>query len=102
MHFHDTCRSYNFFSLFSVLSIDPVIGAIAAGNAVVLKPSEVAPATSSLFARILPDYLDNSCIRVVEGSIPETTALLEQKWDKIFYTGFLLLMPLALGRSNIK
>ncbi|KAG1369932.1 putative Aldehyde dehydrogenase family 3 member H1 [Cocos nucifera] len=70
-----------------LLSLDPVIGAIAAGNAVVLKPSEVAPATSSLFARILPDYMDNSCMRVVEGSIPETTALLEQKWDKIFYTG---------------
>ncbi|WOL01520.1 aldehyde dehydrogenase family 3 member H1-like isoform X1 [Canna indica] len=70
-----------------LLSIDPVIGAIAAGNAVVLKPSEVAPATSSLFARILPEYLDTSCVRVVEGSIPETTALLEQKWDKILYTG---------------
>ncbi|XP_008781593.2 aldehyde dehydrogenase family 3 member H1 [Phoenix dactylifera] len=70
-----------------LLSLDPVIGAIAAGNAVVLKPSDLAPATSSLFARILPDYIDNSCIRVVEGSIPEATALLEQKWDKIFYTG---------------
>ncbi|CAL9058258.1 aldehyde dehydrogenase family 3 member H1-like isoform X1 [Musa acuminata AAA Group] len=70
-----------------LLSIDPVIGAIAAGNAVVLKPSEVAPATSSFFARILPDYVDNSCIRVVEGSIPETTALLDQKFDKILYTG---------------
>ncbi|CAL9126362.1 unnamed protein product [Musa textilis] len=70
-----------------LLSIDPVIGAIAAGNAVALKPSEVAPATSSLFATILPKYTDNSCVKVVEGSIPETTALLEQKWDKIFYTG---------------
>ncbi|RZS21801.1 hypothetical protein BHM03_00054491 [Ensete ventricosum] len=70
-----------------LLSVDPVIGAIAAGNAVVLKPSEVAPATSSFFARILPDYVDNSCIRVVEGSVPETTALLEQKFDKILYTG---------------
>ncbi|KAJ8510253.1 hypothetical protein OPV22_000687 [Ensete ventricosum] len=70
-----------------LLSIDPVIGAIAAGNAVALKPSEVAPATSSLFATILPNYTDNSCVKVVEGSTPETTALLEQKWDKIFYTG---------------
>ncbi|WOL11841.1 aldehyde dehydrogenase family 3 member H1-like [Canna indica] len=70
-----------------LLSIDPVIGAIAAGNAVVLKPSEIAPSTSALFAKLLPDYIDNSCIKVVEGEVPETTALLEQKWDKIFYTG---------------
>uniref|UniRef100_A0ACD5X519 Uncharacterized protein n=1 Tax=Avena sativa TaxID=4498 RepID=A0ACD5X519_AVESA len=70
-----------------LLSIDPVIGAIAAGNAVVLKPSEVAPATSSLFAKLLPEYVDNSCIKVVEGGVTETTALLDQKWDKIFYTG---------------
>ncbi|KAL6658488.1 hypothetical protein ACP70R_004074 [Stipagrostis hirtigluma subsp. patula] len=70
-----------------LLSIDPVIGAIAAGNAVVLKPSEIAPATSSLFAKLLPEYVDNSCIKVVEGGVPETTDLLEQKWDKIFYTG---------------
>ncbi|ONK58001.1 uncharacterized protein A4U43_C09F6710 [Asparagus officinalis] len=70
-----------------LLSIDPVIGAIAAGNAVVLKPSEIAPATSSLFARLLPEYVDDLCIKVVEGAVVETTALLEQKWDKIFYTG---------------
>ncbi|KAG8091105.1 hypothetical protein GUJ93_ZPchr0011g28680 [Zizania palustris] len=70
-----------------LLSIDPVIGAIASGNAVVLKPSEIAPATSALFAKLLPEYVDNSCIKVVEGGVPETTALLDQKWDKIFYTG---------------
>ncbi|PON73200.1 Aldehyde dehydrogenase NAD(P)-dependent [Parasponia andersonii] len=70
-----------------LLSLDPVIGAIAAGNAVVLKPSEVAPATSSLLAKLLKEYLDSSCVRVVEGAVSETTALLEQKWDKICYTG---------------
>ncbi|XP_057420094.1 aldehyde dehydrogenase family 3 member H1-like isoform X2 [Lotus japonicus] len=70
-----------------LLSLDPVIGAISAGNAVVLKPSEIAPATSSLLANLLKDYLDNSAIRVIEGAVPETTALLEQKWDKILYTG---------------
>ncbi|XP_031389348.1 aldehyde dehydrogenase family 3 member H1-like isoform X2 [Punica granatum] len=70
-----------------LLSLDPVIGAIAAGNAVVLKPSEIAPATSSLLARLLEEYLDKSAIRVVEGAVPETTALLDQKWDKIMYTG---------------
>ena len=74
-------------SIFAVLSLDPVVGAIAAGNAVVLKPSEIAPATSSLLAKLLGDYLDNSCIKVVEGAVDETSALLQQKWDKIFYTG---------------
>ncbi|KAI4337834.1 hypothetical protein L6164_016203 [Bauhinia variegata] len=70
-----------------LLSLDPVIGAIAAGNAVVLKPSEIAPATSSLMAKLLGEYMDSSCIRVVEGAVDETSALLQQKWDKIFYTG---------------
>lgn len=70
-----------------VLSLEPVIGAIAAGNAVVLKPSEVAPATSAVLAKLLGRYMDPSAVRVVEGGVEETTALLEQKWDKIFYTG---------------
>ncbi|CAI0555384.1 unnamed protein product [Linum tenue] len=70
-----------------LLSIDPVIGAIAAGNAVVLKPSEIAPATSSLLSKLVKDYLDDSAVKVVEGAIPETSALLDQQWDKILYTG---------------
>jgi aldehyde dehydrogenase (NAD+) len=69
------------------LSVEPVIGAIAAGNAVVLKPSEIAPAASSLLAKLFSEYLDNTTIRVIEGGVPETTALLDQKWDKIFFTG---------------
>ncbi|KAF8045316.1 hypothetical protein N665_5196s0001 [Sinapis alba] len=70
-----------------LLSVEPVIGAISAGNAVVLKPSEVAPATSSLLAKLFSEYLDETTIRVVQGGVPETTALLDQKWDKIFFTG---------------
>uniref|UniRef100_A0A7N0TZ34 aldehyde dehydrogenase (NAD(+)) n=1 Tax=Kalanchoe fedtschenkoi TaxID=63787 RepID=A0A7N0TZ34_KALFE len=70
-----------------LLSLEPVIGAIAAGNAVVLKPSEIAPAASSLLAKLADLYLDKSAVRVVEGEVPETSALLEQKWDKILYTG---------------
>lgn len=72
-----------------MLSLDPVIGAISAGNAVVLKPSEIAPATSLLLSKFVGEYLDNSAIKVVEGAIDETTALLDQKWDGILYTGFL-------------
>ncbi|CAA2964362.1 aldehyde dehydrogenase [Olea europaea subsp. europaea] len=70
-----------------LLSLDPVVGAIAAGNAVVLKPSEIAPATSLLLSKLLGEYMDSSAVKVVEGAVPETTALLEQNWDKIFYTG---------------
>jgi aldehyde dehydrogenase (NAD+) len=69
------------------LVMSPLIGAIAAGNCVVVKPSEVAPHTSALLARKLPHYVDRDCIRVVEGAVPETTALLAEKWDYIFYTG---------------
>ncbi|HWI30547.1 MAG TPA: aldehyde dehydrogenase family protein [Microbacterium sp.] len=65
----------------------PAIAAIAAGNAVVLKPSEVVPATSALVARLVPGYLDPRAIRVVEGAVAETTELLEFPWDHIFYTG---------------
>ncbi|XP_022894224.1 aldehyde dehydrogenase-like [Olea europaea var. sylvestris] len=70
-----------------VLSFEAVIGAIAAGNTVVLKPSEIAPATSSLLSKLIGEYMDSSAVKVVEGAVPETTALLEQKWDKIIYTG---------------
>ena len=75
-----------------MVSLDPVVGAIAAGNAVVLKPSEISPSTSSLMAKLLGKYLDTSAVRVVEGAVPETSALLEQKWDKIFYTGLFPLL----------
>ncbi|KAK7282716.1 hypothetical protein RIF29_11705 [Crotalaria pallida] len=58
-----------YLSVLPVLSLDPVIGAIAAGNAVVLKPSEIAPSSSSLLAKLLKEYMDSSCIRVVEGQL---------------------------------
>ena len=69
------------------LILVPLIGAIAAGNCSVIKPSELAPASSALLARFLPQYLDNDCVRIVEGGPSETTALLEEKFDHIFYTG---------------
>ncbi len=69
------------------LALSPLIGAIAAGNVAVVKPSEVAPATSAALARLVPEYLDADAIAIVEGAVPETQALLEQRWDHIFYTG---------------
>ncbi|WP_244303270.1 aldehyde dehydrogenase family protein [Leucobacter coleopterorum] len=70
-----------------MLALSPMIGALAAGNAVVVKPSELAPATSSLIARAVPDVLDRRAVAVIEGGVPETTALLEVPFDHIFYTG---------------
>ncbi|WP_037676702.1 aldehyde dehydrogenase family protein [Streptomyces griseus] len=69
------------------LLLAPVVGALAAGNAVVAKPSELAPATSAAVARLLPAYLDTDAVAVVEGGVPETTALLAERFDHVFYTG---------------
>lgn len=69
------------------LALAPLVGALAAGNAAVVKPSELAPATSAALARLLPRYLDPRAVAVVEGGVAETTALLEQRFDHIFYTG---------------
>jgi len=70
-----------------MLNFNPLIGAIAAGNCAVLKPSELAPATSALIAELIPKYLDNDCFAVVEGAVAETQVLLEQPFDHILYTG---------------
>lgn len=69
------------------LLLSPVIGALAAGNAVVLKPSEVAPRTAEVIARLLPRYLDAQAVRVVQGGVEETTALLRERFDHIVFTG---------------
>ncbi|WP_426978265.1 aldehyde dehydrogenase family protein [Pseudarthrobacter sp. O4] len=68
------------------LLLAPLAGALAAGNTVVLKPSEHAPATSAALARWLPEYLPGAA-EVVQGGIPETTALLAERFDHIFFTG---------------
>lgn len=69
------------------LSLEPMIGAIAAGNAVVLKPSELASSCSSFLAETIRDYLDNSAVKVIEGGSAMGERLLEHKFDKIFFTG---------------
>ncbi|MBC3765846.1 aldehyde dehydrogenase family protein [Neptunicella marina] len=69
------------------LCLSPVIAALAAGNMVVLKPSELASHTSALLAELLPKYLDNHAIKVVEGAAEQTSELLELPFDHIFYTG---------------
>jgi len=69
------------------LLIGPLVGAVAAGNAAIVKPSEVAPETAALVARLLPDYVDSDAIKVIEGAVAETTELLTHRFDHIFYTG---------------
>lgn len=70
-----------------LLLLNPLVGALAAGNAVMLKPSEVAPQTSAVLAKLIPRYLDPDAVAVVEGGVAETTALLAERFDHIFYTG---------------
>ena len=69
------------------LTLAPLVAAIAGGNTSIVKPSEVAPATSAALAHLLRTHLDPSWVRVVEGGVEETTILLEQHFDLIFYTG---------------
>jgi aldehyde dehydrogenase (NAD+) len=70
-----------------MLTLSPLIAAISGGNAAVIKPSEMAAATAEVFARHVPEYLDRGAFSVVLGAAPETTALLEEQWDHIFFTG---------------
>jgi len=65
----------------------PLVAAISAGNCAVIKPSELAPKTSALIAKLVPQYLDSNAVRVVEGGVEETTQLLNEKFDHIMYTG---------------
>jgi aldehyde dehydrogenase (NAD+) len=65
----------------------PLVPALAAGNTAVLKPSEVTPTVAALVAELVPVYFESSTVAVVTGAVAETTALLEQRFDHIFYTG---------------
>lgn len=69
------------------LSLGPLVAAVAAGNCAVLKPSEAAPATSALLARLVPLYLDAEAVRVVEGDGQTTQDLLAQGFDHALFTG---------------
>jgi aldehyde dehydrogenase (NAD+) len=69
------------------LLLAPLCGALAAGNCVLLKPSEMAPATSRAIARWMPGYLDADAVAVVEGGADTSAALLEQRFDHVFFTG---------------
>jgi aldehyde dehydrogenase (NAD+) len=69
------------------LTLCPVVGALAAGNAVAIKPSEFAPASARLLARLLPAYLDAGAIAVFEGGAETTSTLLSIGFDHCLFTG---------------
>lgn len=69
------------------LSLVPVISALAAGNTVVMKPSELPARTSKVMHQLITENFNRQYFAVVEGGIPETTELLAQRYDKIFFTG---------------
>eukprot|EP00924_Labyrinthula_sp_SR-Ha-C_P007440 maker-scaffold_24-snap-gene-3.38-mRNA-1 protein AED:0.25 eAED:0.25 QI:142/1/1/1/0.5/0.66/3/107/478 len=70
-----------------ILTVNPLLNILAAGNCCVIKPSEISTHSAELIAELIPKYLDQSAVRVVLGAVPETTALLKQKFDHIMYTG---------------
>ncbi|XP_058510659.1 aldehyde dehydrogenase family 3 member B1 isoform X2 [Solea solea] len=65
----------------------PLVAAIAAGNCVIIKPSEISAATDNLIAELLPKYLSQDCYAVIQGGAEETKELLKNRFDHIFYTG---------------
>lgn len=69
------------------LALTPLVAALSAGNAAVVKPSELTPATSAALARLLPRYVDGEAVQVVEGGVSAATALLDHPFDHVFFTG---------------
>ena len=69
------------------LALCPLIAAVAAGNKVVIKPSELTPATSAIINKIVKEVFDENHVQVVEGGITVSQDLLSKRWDYIFFTG---------------
>ncbi len=70
-----------------MLVLAPLIGAISAGNTAIIKPSELAPHSSQLFARIISKTFDAAFVKIVEGGVSEAQELLDLKFNHIFFTG---------------
>ena len=79
------------------LALCPLIAAVAAGNQVVVKPSELTPNTSSIVGKIISETFDENHVKCVEGGVEITQELLAQRWDYIFFTG-----SIAVGKIVAK
>ena len=69
------------------LVINPLVAAVAAGNCIICKPSEITAHTSSVLTELIAEVFDPEHVTVIEGGIEENQFLLKQKWDYIFFTG---------------
>ena len=83
-----------------MLSIEPAIGAIAAGNTVIIKPSAYAPHVSSVIKKMIDESCDQKYVAVVEGGRAENTQLLEQRFDYIFFTGSVNVGKLVMEKAS--
>lgn len=84
-----------------LLTLEPLIGAIAAGNCCVIKPSAYAPATSSVLTRMLSEAYEEGYVAAVEGGRRENEHLLEQKFDYIFFTGGVKVGKLVMEKASV-
>ena len=82
------------------LTIAPLIGAIAAGNCVMIKPSNYSPNTSKVIQKIISKYFDEKYIAVIEGGREVNQSLLEEKFDYIFFTGSVLVGKLVMAQAS--
>lgn len=82
-----------------MLSLDPLIGAVAAGNTCVLKPSAYAPETSKILGTLIEEVFPPEYVTVVQGGRQENAALLEQRFDYIFFTGGVSVGKLVMEKA---
>uniref|UniRef100_A0A161N9E2 Aldehyde dehydrogenase n=1 Tax=Triatoma infestans TaxID=30076 RepID=A0A161N9E2_TRIIF len=82
------------------ITLMPTIGAIAAGNCVVMKPSELAPVTAATLKEMIPKYLDQECYPIILGGPKEATELLQEKFDHIMYTGSTKVGKIVYGAAQ--
>ena len=69
------------------LVIEPLVGAIIGGNTAIVKPSESAPHTAAIIKKIIQETFEENYVRIVEGEVEETTALIHSSFDYVFFTG---------------
>ena len=83
-----------------LLSLDPLFGAVAAGNCVILKPSAYAPNTSRAMAELIAAVFNPDWVTVIEGGREQNSALLEQRFDYIFFTGSVDVGKLVMEKAS--
>lgn len=83
-----------------LLTLEPLAGALAAGNTVVLKPSAYAPESSRVLRELCEEAFGSQLVCVIEGGRAENTALLDERWDSIFFTGSVEVGKLVMEKAS--